>query len=165
MPWSIIKAYPLLAKRKGRDVQKKKALNIDLDGLCSAMEDGSSEYDYYLDLNTGEILFVSDYMDDEESERLRSRIDEEPEHYERVPRVESYEDYEDMENFTATVEDEHMAELLERAINGKGPFRRFKDVLLRYPEEREKWFRFKGERMRQRALEWLDDIDTGTIEG
>ncbi len=164
MPWRIMKAYPLLARRKGRDVQKKKAVNIDLDGLCSAMEDSSSEHDYYLDLNTGEILFVSDYMDDEESKSLRSRIDEEPDHYQRIPRVESYEGYEDMENFTATVEDEYLAELLERALNGKGAFRRFKDVLLRYPEEREKWFRFKGERMRRRALEWLDDIDTGPIE-
>jgi hypothetical protein len=31
-------------------------------------------------------------------------------------------------------------------------------VLLSYPEERERWFRFKDERMEQRALEWLDKI-------
>lgn len=63
-----------------------------------------------------------------------------------------------MEDFIATVEDEHLAELLEVAINGKGAFRRFKDVLAGYPEERERWFCFKDERTEQRALEWLDDI-------
>lgn len=50
------------------------------------------------------------------------------------------------------------------AINGKGAFRRFKDVLLRYPEERERWFRFKDERMQERALEWLDCIGISPIE-
>ena len=58
-----------------------------------------------------------------------------------------------MEDFIATVEDEHLAELLEVAIDGKGAFRRFKDVLAHYPEERERWFRFKDTRMEQRALE------------
>ena len=45
------------------------------------------------------------------------------------------------------------------AINGKGAFRRFKDVLLNYPEERERWFQFKDDKTEERALEWLDDID------
>jgi hypothetical protein len=62
------------------------------------------------------------------------------------------------------VEDEHLSELLEVAINGKGAFRRFKDVLLNYPEERERWFQFKDDRMKERALEWLDDIDVTLVE-
>jgi len=59
-------------------MEKKKALHIDLDELCSAMEDSSYEHEYYLDLKTGEILLVSDYMDDEQTEKLRDKIDEEP---------------------------------------------------------------------------------------
>jgi len=113
-------------------MEGKRVLRIDLDELCSAMEDSSYEHEYYLDLKTGEILFISDYMDDEESDRLRNDIDQEFDRYERIPRVESHEGYEDMEDFIATVEDEHLAELLEVAINGKGAFRRFKDVLARY---------------------------------
>ncbi len=69
-----------------------------------------------------------------------------------------------MQAFIATVEDEHLAELLEVAINGKGAFRRFKDVLLNYPEERERWFEFRDSRMEERALEWLDDIDVTLVE-
>ena len=141
------------------NTDKKKTLKIDLDELCSAMENSSYENEYYLDLETGEILFLSEYMDDEETENLRERIDEESGRYEPIPKAESHEGYEDMRDFIVTVEDEHLAELLEVAINGKGAFRRFKDVLLSYPEERERWFRFKGDRMEERALEWLDDID------
>jgi len=145
-------------------MEGKKLLRIDLDELCSAVEDSSYEHEYYLDLETGEILFLSDYMDDEETEKLRDRIDEEPDHYEQIPKAESHEGYEDMQDFIATVEDEHLAELLDVAINGKGAFRRFKDVLLSYPEERERWFKFKDDRVQGRALEWLDDIDVTLSE-
>jgi hypothetical protein len=139
-------------------MEKKRPLHVDLDELCSAMEDSSYEHDYYLDLITGEIVLVSDWMDEEETERLRDRIDRNPDRYEEIPKVESHEAYKDMEDFIATVRDKHLAELLEVAINGSGAFRRFKDVLLRYPEERERWFHFKDARMQERALEWLDDI-------
>jgi len=122
------------------------------------MEDSSYEHEHYLDLKTGEILFLSEYTDDEETRSLRERIEEEPDRYEQIPRAESHEGYEDMEDFIATVKDEHLAELLELAINGRGAFRRFKDVLLRYPEERERWFQFKDERIEERARGWLDDI-------
>jgi hypothetical protein len=140
-------------------MEKKKTLKIDLDELCNAMENSSFENEYFLDLETGDILFISEYTDDEETEKLKDRIEEEFDRYERIPKAESYEGYSDMVDFIATVKDEHLVELLEVAINGKGAFRRFKDVLLNYPEERERWFQFKDDRMEERALEWLDDID------
>ena len=122
---------------------EKKALNIDLDELCETMENSSYEQEYFLDLETGEILFISDYLDDEESRELKDRIEEDFERYEQIPKAESYEGYQDMVDFIATIDNERLAELLEVAINGKGAFRRFKDVLLDYPEERERWFKFK----------------------
>ena len=137
---------------------EKKTLKIDLDELCSAMEDSSYEHNYYLDLKTGDLLLISDYTDDEETKKLRDKIDENFERYEPLPKAEPHEGYEDMEDFVPTVKDERLAELLYIAINGKGAFRRFKDVLGGYPEERERWFRFKDDKLRERALEWLDDI-------
>jgi hypothetical protein len=145
-------------------MEKRKALKISLDELCEAMEDSSYENEHFLDLETGEILFVSEYMDDEDSEKLKERIEEDFERYERIPKAESHEGYQDMVDFIATVDNERLVELLEVAINGKGAFRRFKDVLLNYPEERERWFQFKDERMEERALEWLEDIGV-TLSG
>jgi len=139
-------------------MDEKRALKINLDDLCLAMENSSYECDYYLDLETGEIIFISDYMDDANLEELKDRIDENPDRYEPIPKAESYEDYDDMVDFIATVEDEHLVELLEVAIDGKGAFRRFKDVLARYPEEKERWYHFKEERMKERAISWLEDI-------
>jgi hypothetical protein len=145
-------------------MEKKKTLKIGLDELYDAMENSSYEFEYYLDLGTGEILFVSEDMDDVETVKMKNQIEEELDRYEPIPKAESYEGYRDMQAFIATVEDDHLAELLEVAINGKGAFRRFKDVLLNYPEERERWFQFKDDRMKERALEWLDDIDVTLVE-
>ena len=145
-------------------MEKKKTLKIDLDELCSAMENSSYEHEYYLDLETGEILFLSEYTDDEETGKLKDKMEEESNRYERIPKAESHEGYEEMQDFIATVKDKHLAALLEVAINGKGAFRRFKDVLLNYPKEMERWFQFKDDRIQERALEWLGDIDVSLIE-
>ena len=51
----------------------KKLLRIDLDELCSAMGDSSYEHEYYLDLETGEILFYSEYGDDKEMSSMGLR--------------------------------------------------------------------------------------------
>ena len=45
-----------------------KTLKMDLSELYFAMDDNSDEHSYYLDLETGEILFISYYMEAEERE-------------------------------------------------------------------------------------------------
>jgi hypothetical protein len=79
--------------------------------------------------------------------------------YLAVPHVDSHEGYRDMEEFLATVTDARLADRLARAIQGRGPFRRFKDVLAYDPGERERWFRFKDARMQQRVMDWLESED------
>ncbi|HEX73646.1 MAG TPA: hypothetical protein G4N93_00630 [Dehalococcoidia bacterium] len=64
-----------------------------------------------------------------------------------------YKGYDYMNDFTATVEDKHLAEVFKVAIDGKYAFRRFKDILAHYPEERESWFRLKDDGMEQKASE------------
>ena len=144
-------------------MDNKKQLKIDIDELCNAMEDHSFDNEYYLDLETGEILFVSEYMNDEVID-IKNRIEEEYERFEQIPQVKSYEGYRDMEDFIATVDNNRLVDLLEVAIQGKGAFRRFKDVLLNYPDEEEKWFQFQDSRIEERALEWLDEIGVTLIE-
>jgi hypothetical protein len=77
--------------------------------------------------------------------------------YIAIPQVESYEGYNEMVAFIGTVSNPRLQARLERAISGRGAFRYFKDVLLDYPQERERWFQFRDERMHQRVLEWLEE--------
>jgi len=75
----------------------------------------------------------------------------------RVPAADAREGYEDIQAFIETISSPRLQERLWAAIRGRGAFRRFKDVLANAPAERERWFTFKGDRLRQRVLAWLAD--------
>lgn len=63
-----------------------------------------------------------------------------------------------MEAFFRTVEDDHLRELLAVAIDGRGAFRRFREVIGRHPNEEDRWHNFKEEKMTKLAMEFLDSI-------
>jgi hypothetical protein len=130
--------------------------SVDLGDLANALEDHSYDHSWWLDPETGEIVLWSDYFREqgEPEPEVRGLIPIEP--------ILSHEGYGDMEDFIALVRDPRARELLERAIEGRGAFRRFKDTLFEFPELREAWFRFHDVRMDRRALEWL--VDEGLVD-
>jgi hypothetical protein len=60
-----------------------------------------------------------------------------------------------MERFIPMVDDNELRGKLAQAIDGKGAFRRFKDVLMTYAADRERWFAFRSERLRTFMEAWL----------
>jgi hypothetical protein len=58
----------------------------------------------------------------------------------------------------ASVSDLALRERLLIAIDGKGAFRRFKDVLLAFPAERERWFAYRSELLHFHIQTWLDHM-------
>lgn len=62
-----------------------------------------------------------------------------------------------MVDFTDLVSEATTQDLLFRALEGRGAFRRFKDTLFDFPELRREWFSFHDRRMKRRAVEWLAD--------
>jgi hypothetical protein len=65
--------------------------------------------------------------------------------------------YSDMEWFIAELKEPEVADRLSIAISGHGAFRRFKDVLSRWPDLMERWHGFSEDRQRGRARSWLAD--------
>jgi hypothetical protein len=63
-----------------------------------------------------------------------------------------------MERFVGAVQDLPLRERLLVAIDGKGAFRRFKDVLLAFPAERERWFAYRSELLHLHIQTWLDHL-------
>ncbi|WP_420121747.1 UPF0158 family protein [Nakamurella sp.] len=62
-----------------------------------------------------------------------------------------------MVQFTGTVDDRDRADRLGIAIDGRGAFRRFKDVLARWSGELDRWYGYVDDRQRGRARAWLAD--------
>lgn len=159
---------------------------MDVDGVVVAFEDASFEHARYLDLETGEVVLVTEEIRSE-LERLSEEADNDagitqaaaksdlPDwekdwileaarveaglgtRYLEIPKADPSKAYADMEDFAATVAGERLAERLRQAIGSSRPFRRFKDVLAGDPAERQRWYRFREDAARRRALAWLTE--------
>src|SRR5262245_32382655 len=102
-------------------------------------------------MSTGEVMRVVDGVADPVT---HARIVSDP-NYRRVEPVSSREQYRWMERFIATVEEGPLRQRLLQSIDGKGAFRRFKDVLMSFPVDRERWFAFRSERLKSCMESWL----------
>jgi hypothetical protein len=144
-----------------------KELGVDLDELADVLEAPLGEDGGAIDLSTGEVWAAPaiEYARDA-GEDVPNFDDEE--RWLWVHPEGSHAGYADMEHFIATVGDPARAERLNRAIEGKGAFRRFKDTISDWPDEQERWYRFSDERRRGRARAWLSDAGyraIGTTHG
>jgi len=124
---------------------------VDWEALEDAFENNAPEVHSYLHVDTGEVLRVVDGIADPE---MHTRIASDA-NYMRIDPVSSREQYRWMERFIPMVEEGELQDRLTRAIDGKGAFRRFKDVLMSYGPERERWFAFRSERLRVFMEAWL----------
>jgi hypothetical protein len=124
---------------------------VDWEALEDAFENNAPEVHSYLHLTTGEVLRVVDGVADPQ---MHVRIASDG-NYLRIDPVSSREQYRWMERFIPMIEDPDLRGKLTQAIDGKGAFRRFKDVLMSYGTERERWFAFRSERLRTFMEAWL----------
>lgn len=123
--------------------------------------DGEGIYGY-IDRETGEVLIgchdapleIIPNEEDENYEQVESEFNL---RYLPIPQEGSRDSYQDMVDFIETVADERLRDLLAVAIQGRGAFGRFKDVLRRseFESECNRWFAFSKECEYCRVLEWL----------
>ena len=125
-------------------------MRIDWSELEDAFDFANPEFEVFLDRETGQIVQAFDGS----AEELED-LDLDSSRYARIEPPLSGEQWNWMSAFVETVKDEHFADLLDVAIQGRGAFRRFKDVLDRKPAERDRWYAFQKERMREAIRWWL----------
>ncbi len=124
---------------------------IDWEALENAFENNAPEVHSYLQLVTGDVLRVVDGVADPQ---MHARIASDSK-YLRIEPVSSREQYRWMERYIPMVEEPKLRARLEVSIDGKGAFRRFKDVLMAHGPERERWFAYRSERLRTFMEAWL----------
>ena len=124
---------------------------VDWEALEDAFENNAPEVHSYLHLATGDVLRVVDGVADPQ---MHARINGDT-NYLRIAPVSSREQYRWMERYIPMVEEPDLRSKLAASIDGKGAFRRFKDVLMAHGIERERWFAFRSERLRTFMEAWL----------
>jgi Uncharacterised protein family (UPF0158) len=126
-----------------------RSVPVDLEELASLLEGDPLCGGGRIDLRSGECWPHSlDSGEDDDDEN-------DEDHWLYVACSGSRESYRDMELFIATVDDPAIVDRLQIAITGKGAFRRFKDVLSRWPQELQRYYLLSNERQRGRARAWL----------
>jgi hypothetical protein len=135
---------------------------IDMDMLEAAMEDSDLTNRYFLNLVTGKVVFFSEYVGlSNEDEQLLEEIDGSDD-YVAVERIPSHEAYQWMVDFVDEMvapTDEHVAEKLSIALNGKGAFRRFKNTLHGVDDQwLQAWYQWRDKRLKAAVDEWLKSV-------
>jgi len=104
-------------------------------------------------MDTGEVWsqsvieMLSDVEGPDWDEKIEKRLS--------IDSLGSHAAYRDMRVFIDTLTDERLAEKLAIAVEGRGAFRRFKDVMSKRPAVLEEYFAFARSRKIQRAADWL----------
>lgn len=142
-------------------------LPVDLDDLSLALEGDPLLTGGRLDPRTGEVqqigpLYESDFFDEigepdrGEADWADDLEDGQPDdRWLRFDSLGSRPGFRDMVEFLETVADERLATRLDRALGGRGAFRRFRDELTDAPDELARFHRFTDDRRRGRARQWL----------
>jgi hypothetical protein len=148
--------------------KRAKRISVDWDDLEMALTSNAAEWTCYLDVRSGEVQMVPvDRFSGDDDWPSEDEIEAglEAGHLIHVEPLGSSVEYGWMEDFTETVGDARVGDCLEVALDGHGAFRRFKNVLLEDPAERERWFPFRDERLRAAAREWLaeHEIEATTV--
>lgn len=107
----------------------------------------------YIDRQTGEVIAVLYHA--QEDRPKRAEIETNPENFIKIEPASSRDQYRWMEHFVATVEEAELRDQLFVCIDGKGAFRRFKDTLLNFPLERERWFSYRADLLRHYINMWM----------
>jgi hypothetical protein len=132
-------------------------IQIDIESLIMAMENHLGELEWYLNTESGEIVPntpFGDLKDEEYADEIETGSDRLIE----VKTVPSEDGYRIMEDFIATLDNQHIRNVLTNAISQRRPFRRFKDAIFEFPEVRNRWFAFCRDAMMEYGREWLDSL-------
>ena len=128
---------------------------LKLSVVIGAIEAASDEWQYFYDLKTHESIWFSEYggFDDEEESEL---LDEEPERFIRLPSKYEIHEYSIMEEFVESLPEGAMQNQLYNAIQGRGAFRRFKNIVNRLGIAKQ-WYDYRDDAHREIAIRWCRD--------
>ena len=141
-------------------------IRIETGDFLLALDSHVPELENYLDLRSGQVIPVTDYVPDDPAYAEFEENREDESLYRLIDPVPSRQGWLWMEEFAEDVADPRAREALLRSIERSGAFGRFKRTLHAYPGLRDAWFRFQEERLLEYAREWLavEGIDAELTE-
>lgn len=125
-----------------------------IDKITEAIEMVSEESKGYYYTETGEIVWVFDF--DNDDEELLYDMEENYQKYIPLPTQYDIHEYSIMRDFADEIGVSSISAQLNDCLRGKGAFRRFKDKVYYLGIEKE-WFAYKAAAYRQIAENWCEE--------
>jgi hypothetical protein len=153
---------------------KRKPIKVDWDELESAFDARQEDLLYYLDLVTGQVVLEGEGEEhdaDEDDDGLAGALDEPG-----VPKNEAarlYVEPPDDDDELAWMEDfaeelagteAAVAERLREAMDADDPQERFREALRAHPEQRDRWFAYRSDRLHEVIDGWLSEHHVAAVE-
>jgi Uncharacterised protein family (UPF0158) len=137
----------------------KAPLKVLAEELIEALETGSPELEWVLDLKTGKVSGLFDPLISGEAadKRFRRTVEANPDRFVLIEATSSQESFRAIERFCEGIESSRVRAELQSALGQKHPFRAFKDAVSAYPNVRADWFRFKNDWLLACARDWLEE--------
>ena len=131
-------------------------MKVNLSEILEAFELNDRYSEYFLDLETGEVVQVNDMMmTSDEKEQITDRLDEHG--FYRLPSSFDIRDFDIMGDFVDTTSGSRREKLLS-AVSGRSPFRNFKNEVRQLGIEKQ-WYDFQADAYRKKAIEWCEEHD------
>lgn len=161
--------------RVGGAIMALRRLNIDFEALARAMaKQGSDEYDYYLDTTTGRVMRIATEVwnaleegetiagslnawQQEELHEAQAVFSDTQGRYLPIPEGMAWDIEEVMPDFVESVRDADLRSKLSSAMASRNAARRFRDILVHYPDEQQRWLALQQQSQRAHAAQWLED--------
>ena len=144
-------------------------MKIELQKVIFEVESADDAIAAFLDTETGESKYLyEEPFAGETDPALAELIEDNPGRFLRFPTKYDIHEYHIMESFIEQLPAGAAQERLMRAIQGKGAFRRFKDMVITLGLEQH-WYSYQAESYREIALRWcrdnnLEAVEEGTTE-
>ena len=129
-------------------------MKVNLSDIVEALEMISDSSEAFLNKRTGEIVWLSEYMDRAEYEELSDQLDEDG--FYRLPTQYDIHEYKIMTDYIDSLPSGEFQKRLSIAVRGRGAFRRFKDELSWYGISSE-WYSFRDRALEKLAETWCQD--------
>ena len=129
-------------------------MKVKLSDIIDAMEMEDQYSEYFLDKKTGKIEYVNDMvMTQKEKEEVYDMLDEHG--FYSLPTSFDIREYDLMEDFIGGMPEGVQGRMYD-AIQGRGAFRRFKDMLFEMGIE-QAWYDFKDDAYKRKAARWCKE--------
>lgn len=137
-----------------------------LSAIVDALYHLSTGNSVYYNLETKEIIDINDGLGNKEKEEIYDSIEEERDKYLKLPEQHELDGYNRMKRFIKTLGETKYIKEFEKAIKGKGAFRRFKDLLIKH-NIRDYWHEFEHDEyvsiavklLEENRIEYINDLE------